>query len=74
MRLDTADSLRAALLQGYLSERPIDLGLLPVFEAVRSFTYVGWIIPRLAEPGAAERNRRLVAEACLMAQRLVDAL
>ncbi|MEZ5738288.1 MAG: phosphotransferase [Burkholderiaceae bacterium] len=71
-RLATATDLRAALLQGYQDERPIDLGLLPVFEAVRSFTYVGWIIPRLGEPGAAERNRRFIGEACAMAHRLLN--
>ncbi|MBL9073752.1 phosphotransferase [Tabrizicola sp.] len=63
--------LRQALLEGYLALRPIDLDHLDLFLTLRAATYLGWIIPRMDEPGAVERNRRLIsvarhlAEACL---------
>ena len=60
-------ALRAALVQGYARPMPaLDLLLM-----LRALTYLGWIIPRMDEPGAVERNRRLIsvarhlAEACL---------
>jgi Ser/Thr protein kinase RdoA (MazF antagonist) len=63
--------LRQALLEGYLALRAIDLDHLDLFLTLRAATYLGWIIPRMDEPGAVERNRRLIsvarhlAEACL---------
>lgn len=62
--------LSRALCEGYLSERDIDLSELPLFRALRSFTYLGWIVPRLHEPGARERSHRFVAAAL----RAADAL
>jgi Ser/Thr protein kinase RdoA (MazF antagonist) len=53
-------ALKAALLAGYRALRPIDASLLDLFIALRAATYVGWIVPRLAEPGAAARNRRYI--------------
>ena len=53
-------ALKAALLGGYRAVRPIDTALLDLFIALRAATYVGWIVPRLAEPGAAARNRRYI--------------
>lgn len=53
-------ALQAALLDGYRAVRPIDTALLDLFIALRAATYVGWIVPRLAEPGAAARNRRYI--------------
>lgn len=52
-----------AVIEGYLAERPLDLSELPLFLALRAFTYVGWIAWRLDEPGAAERSARYVATA-----------
>lgn len=57
------DSARAALLQGYQAERRLDLALLPQMLALRSLTYLGWITPRLTEPGGAERAARFIARA-----------
>ncbi|MFV0386065.1 phosphotransferase enzyme family protein [Paracoccus sp. (in: a-proteobacteria)] len=54
------DRLQAALIAGYRSLRPIDTSLLDLFVALRAVTYVGWIVPRMAEDGAAARNRRFV--------------
>ena len=52
--------LQAALLAGYRSLRPLDTTLLDLFLAVRATTYVGWIVPRMAEPGAAARSARFI--------------
>lgn len=57
------DSLKAALLEGYLSVRPLDLAALDLFVALRATTYVGWIISRMDESGAKARNERFVATA-----------
>ena len=55
--------LRAALLDGYRSERPLDDTALPLFLALRAATYLGWIVPRMGEPGARERLSRFVGDA-----------
>ena len=69
-RTDRYEALRSALLAGYTGEREIDLVHLPLFQAVRAFTYVGWIATRLREPGADARCTRLTDEACEMAKAL----
>ena len=40
--------------------RPIDISALDLFMVLRSATYLGWIISRMDEPGAAERNARYI--------------
>lgn len=55
--------IEAALLQGYASLRPLDDRKLGLFMALRAVTYVGWIVPRMAEDGAGARNERFVAQA-----------
>lgn len=55
--------LKAALIRGYEHERSIDVSLLEVFLMLRALTYVGWIVPRLSEDGAQERNARFSARA-----------
>ena len=65
-RLDRHDPTGAAsaqFLAGYLRARPIDLTTLPLFRALRAMSYVGWVITRLHEPGAAQRSTRFIAEA-----------
>jgi Ser/Thr protein kinase RdoA (MazF antagonist) len=57
------DTLKAALLEGYLSVRPLDIAALDLFVALRATTYVGWIISRMDESGAEARNVRFVATA-----------
>lgn len=61
-----------ALLDGYTSRRLFDPADLPLFQALRSFTYVGWIIPRLREAGAEARAIRFIAMADRMARQLID--
>lgn len=56
-------ALKDSLIEGYHSQRPLDLSLLDLFIAIRALTYVGWIVPRIHEAGGADRNARFVAEA-----------
>lgn len=59
---DYAD-LKAALIDGYVERRALDPAGLDLFITVRALTYVGWIVPRIHEPGGTERNERFVAQA-----------
>ncbi|WP_377194288.1 phosphotransferase enzyme family protein [Ruegeria meonggei] len=56
-------TLKAALLEGYCEVRSLDDRLLDLFLALRAVTYVGWIVPRMGEAGAEERNARFSARA-----------
>ena len=66
--------LRDALLRGYQDLRPLDLGTLDLFLALRATTYVGWVVPRLGEDGAQERSLRYVATAREVCQRCLSRL
>ncbi len=57
------NDLKASLIAGYTSVRPIDLEALDLFIALRAATYVGWIITRMDEDDADERNKHLIGEA-----------
>lgn len=65
------EATRAALIEGYLDERALDLTLLETFMTLRAFTYLGWITPRIGEPGAVERSARFVANALRRARGLL---
>lgn len=71
-RDDGSGALAAAVLEGYASARAIDVSALPLLRAVRSFTYVAWIVPRLHEAGAAARCRRYKGLALEWAKRLIE--
>jgi Ser/Thr protein kinase RdoA (MazF antagonist) len=60
--------LKAALIDGYRSVRPLETTHLDLFMALRAATYVGWIIPRMAEDGAAARNTRFIEAATALAR------
>jgi Ser/Thr protein kinase RdoA (MazF antagonist) len=62
-RHDPTGSASQQFLQDYLNTRPIDLAAFPLFRVLRAMTYVGWVISRLHEPGAAARCTRFIAEA-----------
>ncbi|MEW2913924.1 phosphotransferase [Leisingera sp. JC11] len=68
MREADYPALRGALIAGYLSERAIDLAALDLFIVLRSATYAGWIITRMDEPGAADRNQRFIRSTRTLAQ------
>ncbi len=65
-------ALRAALFGGYRERRALDTGDLDLFLLLRALTYVGWIIDRMDEPGAAERNARFVTRARALAKRYLS--
>ena len=54
---------QSAFLKGYQSVRQIDLACLPLFSALRSFTYIGWIMTRLDQPDAKARLQKFLAAA-----------
>ncbi|MEM8812785.1 MAG: homoserine kinase [Pseudomonadota bacterium] len=66
------EDLRTALIRGYRSVRRLDVALLDLFIAIRAMTYVGWIIQRIAEPGAETRNRRFVKTATELAREFLE--
>ena len=57
------EDLKAAFLEGYVSQRPLNTDALALFMLLRAFTYVGWIIDRMDEAGATQRNKRFVETA-----------
>lgn len=70
----TGDSIyptaRAALIQGYRSERPLSdemLNRLPLFLAARGTTYLGWVHTRQGGDTARELTPFLVQRACAVA-------
>lgn len=56
-------ALTSALTDGYQSLRTLDTTHLDLFMALRAVTYVGWIVPRMGEDGAANRNARFITDA-----------
>ena len=60
--------LKAALIDGYRSQRPIDTDALDLFLLLRALTYMGWIIPRMDEDGSAQRNRRFISVALQLSE------
>ncbi len=62
------DALKAALIEGYLSVRDLDLDALDLFVVLRAATYVGWIITRMHEDGSEARNARFVTHARALAR------
>lgn len=62
-------ALRAALLEGYARPVPaLDLLLM-----LRALTYLGWIIPRMGEPGSPARSLRAVATAMPLVHSYLEA-
>ena len=64
-RMDNYEEYRTALLAGYQDKRDIDLSCLPLFQAIRALSYIGWIIPRAHEEGGMERTKRFINEAMM---------
>lgn len=54
-------ALQSAFLQGYRQIRPLETDLLDHFMLIRALSYLGWIIPRMEEPGARVRQDRFLA-------------
>ena len=60
-RTDPSGALAKATLAGYQSLRQLDTASLPLFEALRACTYVGWNIMRMEEEPT--RNARFITAA-----------
>ena len=60
--------LKSALLKGYRSVRTIDTSHLNLFMALRSATYLGWIMTRMDEKGSVARNERFIKRTRKLAQ------
>ena len=72
LREDRSQVLIAALLDGYASRREIAPSELLLFQALRGFTYVGWIVPRLDEPGVSQRVERVLSTADRLARKFLQ--
>lgn len=57
------ETLKAELLDGYRSQRPLDVLHLDLFLALRAMTYVGWNITRADEDELGARNERFINQA-----------
>ncbi|MFT2214196.1 phosphotransferase enzyme family protein [Rhizobium giardinii] len=65
--------IRACLIEGYRTARPLPdhaLDTLPLFEVLRSLTYIGWIGERSGTPDATIRMQGYVADALALADAL----
>ena len=62
-RSDPSGALAQATCAGYSSIRSLNRAALPLFEALRACSYIGWNATRLHEDGAAARNVRFIAQA-----------
>ena len=71
MREKNYELNKEAFLKGYRTQRPLDEKHLLLFQALRSFTYLGWIIPRLNEPKGSERCKMFIDESCELAARFL---
>ena len=66
--------LKSSLINGYLSQRPLDTSKLDLFMALRAMTYVGWNIARIAEDETGARNARFIAQATKLATAYLDSV
>ena len=57
------DVLADAAVDGYCTIRRLQRDALPLFEAMRACSYIGWNISRMEEAGGQDRNARFLAEA-----------
>lgn len=65
-------ALEQALIEGYVSVRRLDVRLLPEFILLRALTYVGWIVPRMAECGGEARCVEAIERAVALAEEFLD--
>lgn len=64
-------ALQTSLIAGYQSKRSLDTAALDLFMALRSVTYVGWIIQRMDAHEATDRSRRFIDDACELCERFL---
>lgn len=64
--------VKAALLEGYVSKRNLNTDFIDMFILLRSWTYLGWIIPKMKESGSVDRNARYVARSVRRAEQWLE--
>ena len=62
------EELRGALVAGYQNHRPLDVAHIDMFLLIRKLSYLGWIMPRMADAAGKTRAARFLREAVLAAQ------
>jgi Ser/Thr protein kinase RdoA (MazF antagonist) len=65
--------LKQALVSGYQQHRPLDVEYVDMFLLIRRLSYLGWIMPRMADEGGKIRAARFLQEALEAAQAYVVA-
>ena len=68
------DQLRAALIAGYRTLRPLDVEHIDMFLLIRKLSYLGWIMPRMDDAAGKTRAARFLREAISAAQAYVVAV
>ncbi|MEM7242967.1 MAG: phosphotransferase [Pseudomonadota bacterium] len=63
LRFDQTGALRAAAIEGYQLVQYSDLRSLPLFEALRAASYIGWISDRMDLPHSKDRLAQFLQEA-----------
>lgn len=73
-QMDAPDyrEIAAAVLDGYRQIRRVDTDLLNLMILARSFTYLGWIMSRLDEPGGREKSERFITRSTRRAAQWLD--
>ena len=71
-RMDPTGTLADATVNGYRSARSQNWENLPLYEAVRACSYVGWNIPRMDEDPTGTRNARFISEAETAVRRVLQ--
>lgn len=69
---DPTGALAEAAIAGCRMNHQLDFAALPLFEAMRACTYLGWNMMRLQEDGAQVRNTRFIAEAVQSVQSYLE--
>jgi Ser/Thr protein kinase RdoA (MazF antagonist) len=63
------NDLKRALLDGYRMHKPMNDSWVEQFLLMRHLSYLGWIVPRMANAGGEARCRHFIALAIPMARR-----
>lgn len=71
-RNPTHEKYTYALIDGYMSTRPLDMGALDLFLALRACTYIGWIITRIDEETGEQRCVKYIETGCNYVKRWLD--
>ena len=59
---DDYAEIEASMFEGYRKHRPLDTTHFKLIALLRALTYIGWIVPRIDEPGGRQRLERFIAK------------